>query len=1023
VYLYKNQAIYGLKTGVFSGGKLQWWAHEGKDLSDDGSSTVTAGLWSHVLVTWDESADTAKFYIDGVLNSTKTDATIVELVSGDAQLIMGGIRNNDGTLQELNGKLDDIRLYNRILQAHEIFALAAGHQPATASGTFTLDANLAIANDLVIAAGNLDVSGTSKSVTLSGSWLNYGGQFTPRAGTVTFEGASGTETLQSGGQAFTNLTINNSSSWTLSDLLDIDGVLTLSSGTLDASASNYSLHAYDFDQSGGTFTARSGLVVLDGSSNVTSTITSTLNELQIEDPTEDGLIAYWKFDECQTDTTVDSSGNSQTGTLNGPAVWTGSVLPAPIDFDNSCALSFDGSDDQFVESASNSTLTGNATFSIALWFYVPTGANTDGAYGRFVDWGTAIGGQSAQISVYASTINQLFVGHWSTGQASTTTFSNDEWHHAVWVREGGSNNGHQGNTLYLDGVEIPLDINVNTAKTINVTADKYDIGGRGSGNLSVECTLDDVRVYNRVLTPIEVRRLANGQYANGALSTATYTLGGNLDLDTMTILSGVVGANSRTIDISGDWNNYAGSGAFTKGTSTVDLDGSSTQNIRGSTEFYNLEASTTAAQTILFGSGTTQFVTNALTLTGTVGKLLTLGPLTTAIDWLIDLSSGATQTLNYLSVSYSDASNGDQLNACSDSTDGGNTTNWDFACTSTTTTANGNGGWNSNKQAIAKSQGSGTDGGKVVINDSESPTLSAVGIADDVTQATKIFVGGILDPSMRTFITEDPSRRVKEVFDALVRRFNDGIIEFRTAQNESAESLMGSALEDTERRMMRADRKVADRFSDILTADAIGERRGLLVATVKSEQVVFADVPIDSWFAPFVSSVISEKIATGYEDENGKPTGQFGAVNPVTLAESLKMSLQAASIELNAGTPRNTSAQGTWSSAYVAQAESMKLDVFAPDRNVNESATRAEVVHTILQVLGLPVAPNSSSPFTDLPENHKYAKSISTAYLYGIMTGDTDAEGNALGTVRPDETINRAEVSKMIALIKDLFNQ
>ena len=176
--------------------------------------------------------------------------------------------------------------------------------------------------------------------------------------------------------------------------------------------------------------------------------------------------------------------------------------------------------------------------------------------------------------------------------------------------------------------------------------------------------------------------------------------------------------------------------------------------------------------------------------------------------------------------------------------------------------------------------------------------------------------------------------------------------------------------------------------------------------------MVFADVPVDSWFAPFVSSVISEEIATGYEDEQGNPTGQFGAINPVTLAESLKMSLQAASLELTAGTPRNISAEGSWASSFVAQAESMKLDVFTPDRNVHEAATRSEVVHTILQVLGLPVAPNSSSLFTDLP-----------AYLYGIMTGDTDSEGNPLGTVRPDDTINRAEVSKMIALIKDLFKK
>ena len=761
----------------------------------------------------------------------------------------------------------------------------------------------------------------------------------------------------------------------------------------------------------GDFTPRSGLVVLNGSSDTTATITPTLNELHIEDPTEDGLVGYWKLDECQGDTAADSSGTGNNGTLSGPPIWTGSSLPTAIKFDNPCALDFDAAD-RDVEIPDDNTLDLGDEFTLAGWamfddfdetymFLIAKDGETN------ADDSYTLGARAQKLYV---AIND---GTWTEYNASTTLSANT-WYHMAGVR-----NADDTLDLYLDGV---LDATFSSVKSPKNVTTPVTLGQRDQSDLEMDGTIDDLRIYNRSLTPIEVRNLANGRYAEGTISTATFDTGGDYDLEALTILSGKLDGNSNTISVSGDWNNYAGSGSFIEGTSTVDLDGSSTQNVRGSTEFYNLEASTTSTQTILFGSGTTQFITNALTFTGTAGKLLTLGPLTTAIDWLIDLASGATQTLNYLSVSYSDASNGEELEACLDSTDGGNTTNWDFACASALVSS-GNGGWKSNKQTIAKSQGEGVGDGYVAHSDTESPDLAAVGIAYSVTATGGVTVGGILDPSMRTYVSEDPSRRVKEVFDALVRRFNDGIIEFRTAQNEAAEKLKGAALEDTERRMMRADRKVADRFSEILTADAIGERRGLLVATVKSEHVVFTDVPVDSWFAPFVSSVISEEIATGYEDESGNPTGQFGAVNPVTLAESLKMSLQAASVELNAGTPRNTFAEGTWASSYVAQAESMKLDVFAPDRDVHEAATRAEVVHTILQVLGLPVAPNSNSPFTDLPENHKYAKSISTAYLYGIMTGDTDAEGNSLGTVRPDDTINRAEVSKMIALIKDLFNQ
>lgn len=737
--------------------------------------------------------------------------------------------------------------------------------------------------------------------------------------------------------------------------------------------------------------------------------------MQIEDPTEDGLIAYWKFDECQTDTTADSSGNSQTGTLNGPALWTGSNLPAPIDFDNQCALSFDGSDNQFVESANNSTLTGNATFSVAMWFYVPTGANTDGAYGRFIDWGNAASGESAQIAVYNNTINQLFVGHWATGQASTTTFSNDEWHHVVWVREGGSNNGHQGNTLYLDGVEIPLDINVSTAKTINVAADKYDIGGRGSGNLSVECMLDDVRVYNRKLTPIEVRRLANGQYADGQLSTATVTLGGNLDLDTMTILSGKVSAGSRTIDVSGDWNNYAGSGAFIEGASTVDLDGSSTQNVRGNTEFYNFEISTSSAQTVNFGSGTTQYIHNALTMAGAVSNLLTLAPLTAGIEWFINLAEAATQSISYVNPSYSNASPGETI-AATNSTDGGNNTNWTIGTSAGS--SGGNGGWNAHRQYLEKS-GSIHTGNQVAQNDTESPELTDVGIADEVTKVVTNTIGGIFDASMRTaYIPEELSRKVKSVVQTLATRFSTGITAYRLARQQSEDSLKTSAsqLNDQIRKLQRAERNIADRSLIKLTASAIGERRGLLVAQVKSEEVVFADVPVDSWFAPFVSAVIEEKIATGYEDNKGKPTGEFGVKNPVTKAEVLKMALGVSGHKLEAGSPRNLSAQGTWASAYIAKAEQLNMNVYTPETDVHTPATRAEVIHTILEAAGLPVAAKATHPFTDIPLDHPYEQSIATAYLYGIINGD-----DGTSTVRPNDTINRAEVAKMIAILKKVL--
>ena len=116
---------------VQSNGKLSWWAQGGKDLLDTGPTSISNGQWTHVVVVWRASSKTAEFYINGVLNSTKTDATIVEKVSGSAPLIIGGLRNGLSPYN-FDGFIDDVRVYNRALSASEVSTLS--NQGSVASG-------------------------------------------------------------------------------------------------------------------------------------------------------------------------------------------------------------------------------------------------------------------------------------------------------------------------------------------------------------------------------------------------------------------------------------------------------------------------------------------------------------------------------------------------------------------------------------------------------------------------------------------------------------------------------------------------------------------------------------------------------------------------------------------------------------------------------------------------------------------------------------------------------------------------
>lgn len=92
------------------------------------SSAATKGTWHHVAVTL-ASDKSVKIYIDGVLNTsgTHTLTTWTPDAGGDLSngLALGyGYPYSAGTSENtdfgLNGKLDDTRIYNRVLSADEI---------------------------------------------------------------------------------------------------------------------------------------------------------------------------------------------------------------------------------------------------------------------------------------------------------------------------------------------------------------------------------------------------------------------------------------------------------------------------------------------------------------------------------------------------------------------------------------------------------------------------------------------------------------------------------------------------------------------------------------------------------------------------------------------------------------------------------------------------------------------------------------------------------------------------------------
>ena len=115
--------------------------------------------------------------------------------------------------------------------------------------------------DLVINAGAVFNAGAGSNIIISGNWTNYG-TFNPSTGTITFDGASGTQTIDSGSSSFKEHHPQRCRHPAAYHDPDLDRPLTNSAGTFDTN--DLSLTTGGLTVSGGTFTATTAAVDING---------------------------------------------------------------------------------------------------------------------------------------------------------------------------------------------------------------------------------------------------------------------------------------------------------------------------------------------------------------------------------------------------------------------------------------------------------------------------------------------------------------------------------------------------------------------------------------------------------------------------------------------------------------------------------------------------------------------------------------------------------------------------------------
>jgi hypothetical protein len=89
--------------------------------TSDGS--IPSGEWVHVAITTESSGGDVKHYFNGVLDTTQASDQIITFNSSSPRVgIATGYDSNSGgfSTNKFDGKMDEVRLYNRVLDATEI---------------------------------------------------------------------------------------------------------------------------------------------------------------------------------------------------------------------------------------------------------------------------------------------------------------------------------------------------------------------------------------------------------------------------------------------------------------------------------------------------------------------------------------------------------------------------------------------------------------------------------------------------------------------------------------------------------------------------------------------------------------------------------------------------------------------------------------------------------------------------------------------------------------------------------------
>jgi hypothetical protein len=505
-----------------NGKRLQFTSDSFTTSAFSDTNSIPLNKWSHVVVTRD-ATNQVNFYINGSLSGTPDQTSGTP--SGST---VGSICESSSSANRFDGLIDDIKIYNTVLSSSSIIKLYdQGISKNNVTPKLSLKSGLVSwwtfdGKDMVNGQVS-DISGNNKNanlVNISTSTFYISGKLGQG---LNFDGID--DYISAGN---VSSSINTVSFWiktrnTTKKIMDLNGNESIESivGTISANSFT-SPTIYINGVVASTITANTWYhVVITTNTPVNASAVEigrigssyfqgilddvrfynrslSINEVKqlynegntkvqstvANESLKSGLLGWWTFDgkNMTNGRVLELSGNNNSAYLNSISTST-FFVPGKI----GQGFNFDGVND-FMSTQTSITIPASNTFSFSFW--IRDNGLSSGA--------TISIGNNVFCRRNGTAFNCTVDGN-SSGSATTPiNFFDRKWHHVVYVVNGNNQ------SIYKDGV-------AGTPATETVTSPSGTVrfGNRPASGSFFLGVLDDIRVYNRVLSTTEIMELYN----------------------------------------------------------------------------------------------------------------------------------------------------------------------------------------------------------------------------------------------------------------------------------------------------------------------------------------------------------------------------------------------------------------------------------------------------------------------------------------------------------------------------------